>query len=278
MATYCIGDIQGCFDDLQALLRELDFDQSRDRLWFTGDLVNRGPGSLEVLRFVRSLGDRAVVVLGNHDIHLLAVWAGLARLKSNDTLQPVLEADDVDALMDWLRTRPLLHADPELGFALCHAGIHPAWDLAQAKARAREVESALAGEGYRDFLSHLYGNEPAHWNEDLEGWPRLRFITNAFTRMRYCAADGRLVLDYKGPVGTQPPGYYPWFEVPDRAPLPEDTTIITGHWSTLGYRAEIGLLAIDTGCLWGGQLTAVSLDSARQRYCVECRGAQRPGA
>ena len=257
-------------------MEALDFDTDRDRLWFTGDLVNRGPGSLEVLRLVRSLGDRAVVVLGNHDIHLLAVWAGLARLKPNDTLQPVLDAHDATELMDWLRTRPLLHADPNLGFALAHAGIHPVWDLAQAKARAREVEAVLAGDTYSDFLAHLYGNEPDQWSDSLEGWSRLRFITNAFTRMRYCTADGRLVLDYKGPVGTQPPGYYPWFDVPDRVPLPADTTVITGHWSTLGYRSEPGLLTIDTGCLWGGQLTAVRLDARKQRFCVDCQGAQRP--
>lgn len=277
MAVYCIGDIQGCNDELQALLRRLAFDPGRDRLWLTGDLVNRGPGSLEVLRFVKSLGDQASIVLGNHDIHLLAVWTGAARANPNDTLHQILEAPDADTLLHWLRTQPLMQEDHTLGYVMLHAGLYPGWGLDQARAYAREAELALSGEHYPELFRHMYGSEPSRWSEALSGWDRLRFIINAFTRMRYCDERGRLLLDFKGAPGERPAGHLPWFQVPDRAPIPSDVTLITGHWSTLGYHEEPGLVAIDTGCLWGGELTAIRLDGPRERISIACKATANPG-
>jgi len=273
VAVYAVGDVQGCFEALQALLTEIRFDPSRDRLWFTGDLVNRGPQSTEVLRFVRDLGERAVVVLGNHDIHLLAIWTGYASLGAHDSLRPVLRAPDGDELLHWLRNRPFLHHEPDLGFVLAHAGIPPQWDLAQAKACASQVEAALRGENFLGYFAHLYGDEPSLWSERLHGWERLRYITNAFTRMRYCDENGRLLLDYKGSPDEAPTGYIPWFQIPWRRYDARLGTVICGHWSTLGYKDEPGLLAIDTGCLWGGELTAVRLDGARRRFSLRCKAA-----
>lgn len=278
MAVYAIGDIQGCYRPLQDLLGQLEFDPERDRLWFTGDLVNRGPDSLEVLRFVHDLGDRAVVVLGNHDLHLLAVWAGQARTKRNDSLDGILRAPDRDQLMDWLRSRPLLHEDPDLGAVLVHAGIPPAWDLATARRCAREVEAVLRGPDHVALFGELYGDEPAQWDPALRGTERLRFIINAFTRMRYCDTEGRLEMDCKQAPGTQPAGYLPWFEVPGRRYDAAAGRIVCGHWSTLGYRQQPGLLALDTGCLWGGQLTAVRLDDPDlPRYSLPCKPMIQPG-
>ncbi|MEX0730413.1 MAG: symmetrical bis(5'-nucleosyl)-tetraphosphatase [Aquisalimonadaceae bacterium] len=276
MAVYCIGDIQGCNDELQALLRRLAFNAERDHLWLTGDLVNRGPQSLHVLRFVRSLGERARMVLGNHDIHLLAAWAGAAPLRKNDTLSEILDAPDADALMDWLRRQPLMHEDPALGYSMLHAGLYPFWSLDEARDHAREAESALAGNDHHALFTHMYGSEPSHWSADLQGWERLRFIINAFTRMRYCDAGGRLLLDYKGSPDTRPHGYLPWFQVPGRKPVPPGITLITGHWSTLGFYEQPDLVAIDTGCLWGGELTAIRLDGPRQRTSLACAGEARP--
>lgn len=269
MAVYAIGDIQGCGGPLRELLGRIDFDPGRDRLWLTGDLVNRGPESLEVLRFVKDLGDRAVVVLGNHDLHLLAVWSGQGRLKPNDSLLPVLNAPDSDELLNWLRHQPLLHYDPQLGYLMVHAGIAPAWDLATARQAAAEVEAALSGGHYTSYLAHIYGNQPDQWSADLSGMDRLRYITNALTRMRCCDADGRLLLDYKGTPEKRPDGYHPWFSLPHRAY--DGPTIVCGHWSALGYRNEAGVLALDTGCLWGGSLTAVRLDGPRQRVSLPCQ-------
>jgi len=268
VAVYAIGDIQGCAGPLHELLDLIEFSPDRDRLWLTGDLVNRGPESLEVLRFIKSLGDRAVVVLGNHDLHLLAVWAGQARLKPNDSLMPVLAAPDGDELLHWLRHQPLLHHDAELGYVMVHAGIPPAWDLALAKRCAAEVEAVLRGNHYVNYLAHIYGNQPDQWDDALTGIERQRYITNAFTRMRCCDAAGRLLLDFKGEPGKRPNGYLPWFEVPDRKY--DGPTIVCGHWSALGYRDEDGVLALDTGCLWGGQLTAVRLDGPRERVSLPC--------
>jgi len=274
MALYAIGDIQGCYDELRSLLDVLRFDPVADRLWFTGDLVNRGPESLATLRFVRDLGECAVIVLGNHDLHLLAVARGQSPLKRKDTLQPVLDAPDRDELLDWLQGRPLLHHDPGLDLTLLHAGLPPQWSVATARALAAEVEVVLR-EGDGDaYFSHMYGDTPEQWDVGLEGWARLRFITNCLTRMRYCTADGRLVLGSKGPPGTQLPGALPWFGVPGRVSAGE--RIVCGHWSALGYVNRTDLLALDTGCLWGGTLTAMRLDGAGGPWQVDCAGVARP--
>lgn len=277
MAVYAIGDIQGCFKPLRALLERIGFQHARDRLWFTGDLVNRGPQSLEVLRYIHSLGERARVVLGNHDLHLLSVWAGSGELKRDDNLRPVLEAPDSEELMQWLRHQPLLYEEPGFPYVLVHAGVPPAWTLDEARAHAREIETALRGPDLGNFFRHIYGDRPARWHSGLRGWDRLRFIINAFTRMRYCDADGALLLDYKGAPESAPSGYYPWFATPSRRFQSQGVTVICGHWSTLGLRRETGLLAIDTGCLWGGQLTAARLDGKPQIIAMPCHARMAPG-
>ena len=265
MATYAIGDLQGCYEPLLRLLDYISFDRGRDRLWFVGDLVNRGPQSLEVLRFVRGLGDAAVVVLGNHDLHLIMQSEGHGRANREDTLGPVLAAPDRMALLDWLRRRPLFHVEGE--FAMVHAGLLPAWGVRKAAALGREVETALAGPDYRDFLAHMWGSQPAAWEDDLAGWDRLRVVVNAMTRMRFCHADGSMDFRTKGPPEKAPRGSYPWFAAPGRAR--RDHTLVCGHWSALGFRAQPGLLALDSGCLWGGSLTAVRLDD-RQVFSLPC--------
>ncbi|HWP94996.1 MAG TPA: symmetrical bis(5'-nucleosyl)-tetraphosphatase [Gammaproteobacteria bacterium] len=275
MAVYAIGDIQGCHDELRALLARLDFDPQRDRLWFTGDLVNRGPHSLAVLRFVKALGERAVTVLGNHDLHLLAVAAGARPLKARDTFGDVLAAPDREPLLEWLRHRPLLHHDESLGWTLVHAGLPPQWDLAQARACAAELEAVLRGPHWREFLHEMYGNEPDRWSDTLTGKARLRFIVNAFTRLRYCSADGRLDLATKLAPGSQPEGFMPWFEVPGRASAV--LRIVFGHWSTLGPVTAPNLLPLDTGCVWGGALTARRLDGDGATVAVACRAYQTIG-
>jgi len=256
MAIYAVGDVQGCFDELRGLLDRIRFDPASDRLWQVGDLVNRGPASLEVLRFVRGLGEVATVVLGNHDLYLLMVAAGFRKRGKDDTLGPVLKADDRDELLDWLATRPLMHV--EGGFAMVHAGLVPQWSVDAARQRAAEVEGALRGARRQAFLSDLQGNQPDIWSERLAGQDRLRFIVNAMTRMRFCSVDGRLEFRTKGPPELAPAGHMPWFDVPGRASASH--TIVCGHWSALGFRRRQGLLALDTGCLWGGELTAVRLE------------------
>ena len=277
MATFAVGDIQGCYDDLQRLLERIDFDPTEDVLWFTGDLVNRGPRSLETLRFVKSLGERAVCVLGNHDLHLLAVAAGTAKLGKNDTLDEVLSAADRDELLVWLRHRPLLHHDAGLGYTLIHAGLPPQWDLGQAGACARELEGVLRGEGYVEFFRHMYGDEPRRWSPVLRGMERLRFIVNCYTRLRYCNAAGDLDLRSKGAPGSQPTGYLPWFAVPNR--VSRGLHLLFGHWSTLGEVRDENVHALDTGCVWGGRLSALRLDGdgGGGWYGVDCPGAQSPG-
>jgi bis(5'-nucleosyl)-tetraphosphatase (symmetrical) len=274
VATYAIGDVQGCFDELSALLRRLEFDAERDRLWFAGDLVNRGPKSLETLRFVRDLGDRAITVLGNHDLHLLAAAFDVRLAAPKDTFEAVLAAPDRDELLDWLRHRPLLHHEDSLGFTLIHAGLPPQWDLRQALSCAAEVEAVLRGDGYGEFFQEMYGNRPNRWSDGLAGWDRLRFIVNCFTRLRYCMPDGRLMLKEKGQPGTQRSGALPWFSIPGRAS--RDLRILFGHWSTLGPRPEPGIFPLDTGCLWGGELTALRLED-RQRFRWDCPGWFSPG-
>jgi bis(5'-nucleosyl)-tetraphosphatase (symmetrical) len=264
VAVYAIGDVQGCFTALSALLDKLRFDPARDRLWFVGDLVNRGPDSLTTLRFVRDLGERAVTVLGNHDLHLLAVAAGKAKPKRRDTLAEILAAPDRDALLDWLRQRPLLHHDAALGYTLVHAGLLPQWDLALAERCAREVEAVLRGPRCTNFFEHMYGNLPDHWNESLHGDDRLRVIVNGLTRLRYCDLEGAMDLHQKGPPGTHPPDLLPWFRIPQRRSAA--LRVVFGHWSTLGsYRGD-NVLALDSGCVWGEHLTAVRLDSATPEF------------
>ncbi len=276
MAVYAIGDIQGCFDDLMALLDNITFDPRQDQLWFAGDLVNRGPQSLEVLRFVRDLGAHAVTVLGNHDIHLLAVAGGHARPRRNDTFHDVLQAPDREKLLEWLRHRPLLHHDATLGITMLHAGLPPQWDLATARGCAAEVEGALRGSGYHDYLAAIYGDGPDQWSAALMGAARLRFITNCLTRLRYCDGEGRLALKEKGAPGTQSPGHLPWFMASGRASA--DMEIVFGHWSTLGICDAQGVHHLDTGCVWGGTLTALRLDATvRERISIPCRGACKPG-
>jgi bis(5'-nucleosyl)-tetraphosphatase (symmetrical) len=261
MATYAIGDVQGCFDELRQLLARLSFTE-RDRLWFVGDLVNRGPQSLEVLRFARALGSRAVVVLGNHDLHLVTQHEGFERPRADDTFQDVLAAPDRRELVDWLRARPLMHAAD--GYALVHAGLLPQWSIARALELAREVEGALAAPDYRDFLANMYGSEPGRWSDALGGWDRLRVIVNAMTRMRFCTREGRMDFRTKG---TQPPrGYQPWFALRPG----DEPPVICGHWSALGMKLTPQLAALDSGCVWGGSLTAMRLED-RSIQQVPCR-------
>lgn len=270
MTDYAIGDVQGCHDPLVRLLEKLAFDPSRDRLWFTGDLVNRGPDSLATLRFVRQLGERALCVLGNHDLHLLAVHAGYIKQKKRDTLQAVLDAPDCDELIAWLRCRPMaLH---QCGFLMVHAGVLPQWDVTQTIQCAAEVEAVLRSDGYGEFLREMYGDEPAAWHDALSGADRLRCIVNALTRLRFCSTDGRMRLDAKGPPGSQPPGYLPWFRVPGRATA--GTRIIFGHWSTLGDVEDAGIHGLDSGCVWGGKLSAMPLDRTTERITARCAGYQ----
>jgi bis(5'-nucleosyl)-tetraphosphatase (symmetrical) len=259
MAVYAIGDVQGCYPALMKLLAQIGFDSDRDRLWFTGDLVNRGPLSLEVLRFVKGLGERAECVLGNHDLHLLAVGAGAARLKKRDTLDDILQATDRNELLHWLRMRPLLHHDDDLGYTLIHAGLLPFWNFADAQRLAHEAETVLRGDKVDEFFHHMYGDLPDHWNENLRGVDRLRVIINAFTRLRYCDLEGNMDLRPKGPPGSQPPDLMPWFQVPGRRS--QEFKIIFGHWSALGLWNGNGVIGLDSGCLWGRSLSAVRLDS-----------------
>lgn len=273
MPVYALGDIQGCYDELQALLDSLRFDPSVDRLWFVGDLVNRGPKSLEVLRFVQRLGDKAITVLGNHDLHLLAVAAGNDKHKDEASLDPILHAPDRDELLHWLRHRPLLHQDTEHGFAMLHAGLPPDWSLSTAAACARELEAVLQSDDYPAFLHDMYGNLPDRWDPALSGQERLRFITNCFTRLRYVKPDGGLALKEKGPLGSQKAGRLPWFEHPQRQT--RNDRILFGHWSTLGYLNTHNVWSLDTGCLWGGALTALRIDLTLPRPIhLPCAGQQ----
>lgn len=272
MATYAIGDLQGCYDAFQRLLEKLQFDPVRDQLWLAGDLVNRGPDSLATLRFVKSLGDNAITVLGNHDLHLLAIAADHKSTK-DPGLKEILAASDLDELVDWIRKQPLLHHDAQLGFAVVHAGIYPAWTLQQALEYAGELHRVLASDNYLDFIHHMYGNKPRSWRDSLEGWDRLRFVINSFTRMRYCDLDGKLNLKDKGSPGSQRKDSVPWFDIPGRQTVNE--RILFGHWSTAGRLDRKDVFALDTGCIWGGDLTALQLDAEKPKYisiaCPEFR-------
>lgn len=266
MSIYAIGDIQGCFDELLRLLEVISFDEHTDQLWFAGDLVNRGPKSLETLRFIKSLGDSAVTVLGNHDLHLLAASCAPKIAHKKDSLLPILEAPDSDELIDWLRHRPLFHFNED--FCLIHAGLPPQWDFKKTKKMALLAEQALQGPKYEAFLKQMYGNKPNIWSPDLKRVDKLRFIINCFTRMRYCDVNGRLDFVHSGPIGSQPKSLMPWFDVPKRKSA--DMRIIFGHWSALGYYEGPNCYAIDTGCLWGGQLTALKLGEQVQRFSIDC--------
>lgn len=268
MSLLVIGDVQGCDDQLQQLLAMAP---AADRLLFLGDLVNRGPQSLATLRRVRGLGDRAVTVLGNHDLHLLAVACGIRPQHPDDTLQEILDAPDAEDLLDWVRTRPLAHC--EQGALFVHAGVLPTWTAARTLELAREVQQELSGSSYRGFLATMYGNQPARWDETLSGADRLRCILNALTRLRYVSADGTMEFRLKQGPASAPPGWLPWFDYPQRAS--RDIPIVFGHWSTLGLMLREDAVCLDTGCLWGGSLTAITW-TQRTVYQVSCPGYRKP--
>ncbi|AHE68358.1 symmetrical bis(5'-nucleosyl)-tetraphosphatase [Legionella oakridgensis] len=267
MADYVIGDVQGCYDPLQRLLERIDFNEHQDRLWFVGDLVNRGPQSLAVLRFIKRLPHKPRITLGNHDLHLLnRLFGETNKVNADDTLVEIIRAPDRDELGHWLRKQNILIYDEALNIVMTHAGIAPMWDLPQAQQLAEELEQVLWGEHYQEFLTHMYGNEPDIWSFNLTGTTRLRVICNYFTRMRFCDHQGRLCFRYKGSIKEAPAALYPWFEVPHRHEIPVD--IVFGHWAALlGQCSLPRIYAIDTGCLWGGELTALRLQD-RQRFTV----------
>jgi bis(5'-nucleosyl)-tetraphosphatase (symmetrical) len=259
MATYAIGDLQGCFFSFVNLLSACRFDPAHDRLWLVGDLINRGPHSLKVLRWMQAHESLTTVVLGNHDLHALAAHEGFIETHRNDTLDELFAAPDRDQLFNWLRQQHLAYADG--GYLMVHAGLLPQWDAAKARMLAQEVETVLRGPEYRNFLAHLYGNLPDIWEENLSGMGRLRIITNAMTRMRICTPEGRMEFRFKGEPKDIPAGYQPWFEVKSRKNRKD--TLIVGHWSALGLQLRKRFLALDSGCLWGGKLTAVRLEDRK---------------
>ena len=271
MSHYAIGDLQGCFRSLQALLSKIDFDEARDHLWLVGDLVNRGPGSLECLRFVSRLGKRATVVLGNHDLHLLAVAEGLSKVGKRDTIQPILDAPDRDELLAWLRRQKLLHVEDN--FLMVHAGMLPQWSLSQALALAGEIEALIRGPTRRAFLKAMYGGEPRRWDDALTGDARHRIVTNALTRMRILGKNNELDLEFKGELASIPTGCVPWFT--KRHPSLADKTIIAGHWSALGLYITPNFIGLDSGCAWGHQLTALRLED-RAIFQVDCTDTNIP--
>lgn len=272
MAIYAIGDIQGCYDELRHLLDTIAFDPAQDQLWLVGDLVNRGPHSLETLRFIKGLGESAISVLGNHDLHLIATVTALGKAGKKDTLGPILRAADRDELIDWLRKQRLFYHNEQ--YCMLHAGLPPQWDFAQTQAMAIEAEQVIGGDDYQRFFRSMYGNKPNLWQDDLPKNEKLRFTINCFTRLRYCTLDGQLDFLQKGPLGSQPANLIPWFRAPDRKS--RDMRIIFGHWSTLGYYDADNVFGIDTGCLWGGQLTALKLGDVPQRISIDCQCAQQP--
>ncbi|WP_448678887.1 symmetrical bis(5'-nucleosyl)-tetraphosphatase [Pseudomonas nicosulfuronedens] len=267
MATYAVGDLQGCLEPLKCLLDQVKFDPAQDKLWLVGDLVNRGPASLETLRFLYGMRDSLVCVLGNHDLHLIAVAYNAERLKKNDTLREIVEAADCAQLIEWLRQMPLIHHDAQRDITLVHAGIPPQWTVEKALLRAAEVEKALRDDTQLPmFLDGMYGNEPAKWDKKLHGIERLRVITNYFTRMRFCTPDGKLDLKSKEGLDTAPPGYAPWFSYAERKAA--GRKIIFGHWAALEGQCDVpGLFALDTGCVWGGSMTLMNVDTLERIHC-----------
>lgn len=267
MATYAIGDIQGSYNEFRRLLDVINFN-AKDKLWLVGDIVNRGPDSLLLLRFLKAMNDAVVAVLGNHDLHLLVVAEGFAKAQPGDTLQGVLNAPDRDELLHWLRHQRLLHVSGD--YVMVHAGLLPSWSVMQAANLAQEAESFLHNkdhEEFRKFCSHMYGNQPDQWSASLEGYERIRVIINAMTRMRVCTYDGRMDFTFKGRVEDIPIDYLPWFDVPGRAS--KEATVICGHWSALSLQVKSNLIALDTGCMWGGSLTAIRLED-RRVFQVPC--------
>lgn len=262
MSTYLIGDIHGCFEELKSLLAQAQFNPATDTLWLTGDLVARGPASLEVVRYVRQLGDCVRLVLGNHDLHLLAVYAGITPDKPKDRVTPLLSAPDVDTLINWLRRQPVLQVDEEKKLVMAHAGITPQWDLATARICAREVEAILASDSYPLFLDAMYGDMPNNWSPELTGLARLRFSTNAFTRMRFCFPNGQLDMISKDTPDRAPSPLRPWFSLP--GPVARQYSIVFGHWASLeGKGTPANIYALDTGCCWGGDLTMLRWEDKR---------------
>jgi bis(5'-nucleosyl)-tetraphosphatase (symmetrical) len=278
MAIYAIGDIQGCYDELLQLLEKIKYRGDRDRLWFTGDLVNRGPKSLQTLRMIRAMDANAVTVLGNHDLHLLATAYDHQQPGKKDTIDDILAAPDREPLFDWLRSRPLMHVDKDLDLVMVHAGLHPDWTIEKAQSLAHEVESVLRSDKHAVFYRHMYGDKPRKWSDDLKGWSRLRYITNIFTRLRYCDESGATSMGTKGAPGTQPKGLHPWFEIGSRRS--KHNQIIFGHWSTLALLNEYpysNVYPLDTGCLWGGRLTAMRIDEKPfSKTSIDCPETQKP--
>ena len=268
MTTYAIGDVQGCYSSLLRLLDELHFDPSNDRLWFTGDLINRGPESLKTLRFIRSLGDNACSVLGNHECHFLAVAFEHKELHQTDTFYDILDAEDSDALVQWVRYQPFLYEDDGLGYCMLHAGVPPQWSMDETRLFARELESHIQGDDINNFLAAMYGNQPDCWDANLKGNDRLRFIINCFTRLRFCDKHGRLNLMEKGTIGSQTEGLMPWFDVPNRKTILNK--IVFGHWSAIGPHQQNNATCLDSGCLWGGSLSALKLDGSNQIISIDC--------
>lgn len=270
MATLAIGDVQGCYDQLMRLLERADYDERHDVLWFVGDLVNRGPQSAQTLRFAKKLGARQVTVLGNHDLALLVIAAGIKKPHRGDTYDELLAAPDRDELVDWLRHQKLMHSGD--GYAMVHAGLLPQWSLAQALALAREVETALQGADSREFLSHMYGNQPVRWRDDLAGYDRLRVIVNAMSRMRLVTPDGAMEFSHKTGLASVPAGYLPWYDAPARTSRAEH--VIFGHWAALGLLLREDVICLDSGCVWGRALSALRLEDRRlfQLECPELKG------
>lgn len=267
MTTYAIGDVQGCYTELMQLLRGIGFRSDCDRLWFVGDLVNRGPDSLKVLRFVRKLGEQATTVLGNHDLHLLALAHGVGKPRRLDTFDELMSAGDRDEILQWLACQPLLHHDEKLQMTMVHAGLPPQWGFELANACAKEAEAILCGNHAQDFYPHMYGNQPDCWHPDLRGWDRIRYIVNCFSRIRYCDSHGRLDLQAKGPLSAHQ-GLQPWFSINNRQN--KNMNIVFGHWSALGFYQHEGVICLDSGCLWGGSLSAIRLESPQIRYSIHC--------
>lgn len=265
MAIYAIGDVQGCYEALQRLIEHTRFDSGSDRLWFVGDLVNRGPDSLKVLRYIKSLGDSAVVVLGNHDLFLLAVAENITAMRPEDTLQAILAAPDRDELLGWLRQQRILYREHR--FVLVHAGLLPQWSISEAEELAHEVETGLRSPYYKNVLLALYPSKQLQWSSNLTGPTRLATIIKVLTRLRACSADGLMESSYSGPPDHIPAGFLPWFRIENRER--RDSTIICGHWASLGLHCEENLLAIDSGCVWGRQLTAIRLED-RKVFQVDC--------
>ncbi len=271
VATYVIGDIQGCYEAFKELLVAIAFNPARDRLWLAGDMVNRGENSIDTLRWCMAHDDSVVAILGNHDLHLLAVAEGFVPLHRNDTLAEILDAPDRALVLDWLRRRPMVHREGD--WLMVHAGLLPEWTPQQAEALARELEDTLRGDGYRGFLKNMYGNEPRKWQATLSGQDRLRLIANAMTRLRYLHPNGDIEFQHKCAPGDAPAGLLPWFDMPERQS--RGVTVLFGHWSTLGLLDRPDVVALDTGCLWGGQLSAIRLED-RRIFQVGCHARRQP--